>query len=136
MPQTQARIFQTPAAAPLDAQVHFASRLALETDPGEVNEALQAKAPGLVVVDARGAEAFAKGHIPGAINLPAKLITPESTAGFDKHALYVSYCGSVTCRASTRAAEKLAGLGFQVKELLGGIETWQEKGFAVEPAQA
>jgi rhodanese-related sulfurtransferase len=33
------------------------------------------------------------------------------------------------CNGSTRAAARLAALGFQVKELIGGLEYWKREGY-------
>jgi len=88
------------------------------------------------VIDARRAEGFAEGHIPGALHAPYKDISAQSTASWDKSALYVTYCSSVTCNASSKAAAALAGLGFKVKELVGGIQSWKEKGHPVEGGKA
>lgn len=126
MPELRSRIFES--LAPAEAQRHLEAKLALETDPHELAEALKAGDKGLVVVDARRAEAYAEGHIPGARNITAKDVNAQSTASWDRDALYVTYCGGLTCRASAKTALKLASLGFKVKELPGGIQDWKEKG--------
>jgi rhodanese-related sulfurtransferase len=131
MPELRSRIFASEALSPAEAERYLAAKLAVETDPSEVAEALEAHEKGLVVIDARRAEGFAEGHIPGALNFTAKDINAQSTSGWDKDALYVTYCGGLTCRASAKAAIKLAGLGFKVKEIPGGIKDWQAKGHAV-----
>jgi rhodanese-related sulfurtransferase len=55
-----------------------------------------------------------------------------STRHFDRGATYVTYCDSVGCNASTKGALKLAELGFQVKELIGGIDWWKRDGYPTE----
>jgi rhodanese-related sulfurtransferase len=131
MPQVSVRILEN-AAQPAEAQRYLALKLSLEANVAEVHEALQAKEAGLVLVDARNAEAFAEAHIPGSIHLNAKDITAAAVASFDKNAVYVTYCGGPACNASTKAAEKLAGFGFKVKEFSGGLPKWQEKGYSVQ----
>jgi rhodanese-related sulfurtransferase len=131
MPQVSARILAN-TAQPAEAQRYLALKLSLEANVAEVYEAQQAKEAGLVIVDARNAESFAEGHIPGSINLNAKDITVASVASLDKNAVYVTYCGGPACNASTKAAEKLAGFGFKVKEFSGGLPKWQEKGYPVQ----
>ena len=42
--------------------------------------AAKAKEPGVLLLDARSADAFAAGHIEGAVNLPFTDFTPESLA--------------------------------------------------------
>ena len=120
------------AAEPAEAQRYLSLKLALAANVAEVHEALESKDKAVVLVDARNAESFAKGHIPGSINLNAKQINAQAVAGFDKNAVYVTYCGGPACNASTRSAEKLAGFGFKVKEFSGGLPQWEESGYPVQ----
>jgi rhodanese-related sulfurtransferase len=116
-----------------DAAQHYRSKLEFETDAWDVNELLRGGA-NLVLIDARSELAFANEHIPRAINHPHRKINQESTAHLDRSALYVTYCDGVGCNASTKSAMKLAELGFQVKELIGGIEWWKRDGYPVAVA--
>ena len=59
----------------------------------------------------------------------------ESTTALDKDLVYVTYCDGVGCNASTKAALKLAGLGFRVKELMGGLDWWKRDGHPVEKGE-
>jgi rhodanese-related sulfurtransferase len=128
----RSRVASVPAApAPLSAR-HFLARLAFETDPSDLAADLAAGVPDLVVVDTRTPEAYAVTHIPGAVNLPHATIDDELAAALDANALYVTYCWGPACNASTKGAAALASLGFQVKELLGGLSAWQAEGFTVE----
>jgi rhodanese-related sulfurtransferase len=110
---------------------HFTSKLGMEVDAWDVHQDLLSRAEGIVVVDARKAEAYEAGHIPGAISFPHRAMNAESTQGLDKNALYITYCVSVGCNASTKAALKLAGFGFKVKELVDGLHGWEEDGYAL-----
>lgn len=130
--ETVSLVRQTPAAAPRDALEHFRSRLAFETDPSDLHADLESGVPGIIVVDARSREAFDRSHIPGAVSLPHREITAETTASLDRDALYVTYCWGPGCNAATKGAARLAELGFRVKELIGGIEYWGREGYAVE----
>jgi rhodanese-related sulfurtransferase len=127
-----ARTAAVAAATPRLAARHFLDRLAFETDPSDLAADLDAGVPGLVVVDVRDPEAYAAGHIPGAINLPYRTIDQRSTAGLERHALLITYCWGPACNASTKGALALSALGFAVKELLGGLSAWEAEGFAVE----
>ena len=132
-------VTEFPAVDPATANHHFVSKLSVETDAADVHFDLQRGVDGFVVVDARSAEAYARRHIPGAINLPHRSITAETAAVLPKDKLVVTYCWGPGCNASTKAAARLSGLGFRVKELIGGIEYWQKEGYAVEgtlPADA
>ncbi len=116
-----------------DAAQHFRNKLAFETDAWDLNELLRQRA-NIVLIDARSETAFANEHIPGAINHPHRKMSQQSTADFDRGALYVTYCDGIGCNASTKGALKLAELGFQVKELIGGIEWWKRNGYPVATA--
>ncbi len=76
----------------IDQLNHYKQKLAFETDSWDVYEALGKGEP-VVVVDGRSAEAHAREHIPGAVNLPHREITAESTEHLDRSKLYVCYCG-------------------------------------------
>jgi rhodanese-related sulfurtransferase len=121
--------------APAAAAAAFAARLAAATDPSDVRADLEAGVEGIVVVDARAAEAYARGHVPGALSLPHRRITDAaSVAHLPRGALVVTYCDGIGCNASTKAAWKLARLGYRVKEMLGGLDGWRRDGYPVEGA--
>ena len=113
----------------IDQLNHYKQKLAFETDSWDVYEALGKGEP-VVVVDGRSAEAYAREHIPGAVNLPHREITAESTEHLDRSKLYVCYCDGIGCNASTKTALKLLTLGFQVRELMGGLDWWKRDGYA------
>ena len=84
----------------------------------------------MVAVDGRSAEAYAREHIPGALSLPHREISAASTEHLDRRKLYVCYCDGIGCNASTKTALKLLRLGFQVRELIGGMDWWKRDGYA------
>ncbi len=84
------------------------------------------------MVHARTPEAYARGHVPGAINLPHRTIDSSTTASLPRDKVIVTYCDGVFCNASTKAAAKLTALGFKVKEMLDGMEGWRKEGYAIE----
>ena len=92
---------------------------------------LRAGLSDIVVIDARSRDAYAAGHIPGAVSFPHREMSAETTARLDRSKVYVVYCDGIGCNASTKGAFKLAGLGFRVKELLGGIDWWRRDGHPV-----
>ena len=120
------RVLAVPTADPADAAAVFARRLAVETDPSDVHADLTAGVPGLVVVDCRSPEAYAAGHVPGAVSMPWATITG---VGLDPAATYVTYCWSESCNAGDRGALALARLGLRVKLMLGGVAGWQREGY-------
>ncbi|WP_028448298.1 rhodanese-like domain-containing protein [Chitinibacter tainanensis] len=118
-------------ATPGAAAEFFAAQLQFRTDPADLAADLLAKAPEIVVLDTRSAEIYQAGHIPGAISFPHRTMTATSTAQLDRSKVYVCYCDGIGCNGSTWGAYKMAKLGFQVKELIGGIHWWQQDGYAV-----
>lgn len=107
-----------------NAAAHFADKLTLETDAADVYDELRNGKDDIVVIDARTPESYVKGHVPGAINFPHRTMNAETTASLSKEKLYVTYCDGLGCNASTKAALNLARLGFNVKEMPGGIDWW------------
>lgn len=80
---------------------------------------------GAVLVDARGAEGFGKGHIAGAINVPAGDDAAFAALPADKATRLIFYCGGPACSASTHAAEKAKALGYtNIAEYKGGYPEW------------
>ena len=114
---------------------HYRDKLRYETDSWDLNEAIQ-NGERVVVIDARSPEAFAEGHIPGAINFPHRTMNEDSTANLDREALYVTYCDGIGCNASTKGALNMARLGFRVKELMGGLDWWKRDGYPIETCSA
>jgi rhodanese-related sulfurtransferase len=122
-----------------EALAHFRRKLSLATDPSDVRADLISGRAGFVVVDARSTEAYARGHVPGAMSLPYRTIDGFTTASIPRETTVVTYCDGIGCNASTKAALKLTALGFRVKEMLGGFEWWQRDGYPAvvgnEPVQ-
>lgn len=114
-----------------EAVSHYRDKLAFETDAWDLNEMLRENA-NVVVIDARSAAAYAQEHIPGAVNFPHRKMNHESTHDLDRSSLYVTYCDGIGCNAATKGALKLAELGFEVKELIGGIDWWKRDGYPTE----
>lgn len=123
-------------ADPADAARHFAAKLAFETDPADVAADRAAGRGGFVVVDARSREAYAAGHVPGALSLPHASMDATSTAGLSREDVHVVYCWSPGCNAGDKGAAKLAALGFRVKLMIGGWEQWQSEIGTVERGPA
>ncbi len=128
------RVLEVEAEDPSLAVTHFRAKLAFETDPSDVYTDLQNGETNFIVIDTRTPDSYALGHVPGSINLWHRKITAEATASLPKDKLLVTYCAGVYCNASTKAAAKLAALGFRVKEMLDGIEGWKREGYPLETA--
>src|SRR2546422_3496987 len=130
--QGPSNVLATSPADPAVAHNHFLSKLSFETDPSDVYHDITNKISGVIVVDARTPEAYARGHVPGATNMPHRGIDSSTTASLPRDQVFVTYCDGVFCNASTKAAAKLAALGFKVKEMLDGMEGWSKEGYPVE----
>jgi rhodanese-related sulfurtransferase len=120
----------SPPAPPAEAAAHFARRLSLETDCWDVHEALASGAPDFVLLDVRAPALYARGHVPGAVNLPHGKITARRMAEWPAGTLFVVYCAGPHCNGADKAALRLATLGLPVKLMIGGMTGWADEGFA------
>lgn len=123
-------VTQIPCAESTDAVHHFAASFAFETDCWDVHEAL-GKGPDFVLLDVRAAEDYARGHVPGAANLPYRKMTESRLAEFPAGTVFVVYCSGPHCNGAQRAALRLAQLGRPVKLMIGGMTGWLDEGFDV-----
>jgi rhodanese-related sulfurtransferase len=116
----------------MDKQIeYYQSKLEFEMDPWDLFHAME-KGKEVVPLDTRRSEAFEKEHIPGAISLPHRELNDNSTKGLDRSKTYACYCKGNGCNASTWGALKMARLGFKVKEVFGGLESWKADGYPTE----
>ncbi len=123
-----------PAAPAAIAQSHFEQLLQCETDCYDVHASLARRDPGFVLVDVRGPEHFAAGHIPGAVNIPYRQISEQTLARYSPNTVFVVYCSGPHCNGADRAAAILSRLQRPVKKMIGGIEGWRWNGFELERA--
>lgn len=117
------------AAPAAEARRHFASLLSLETDCWDVHSALAGGAADFLLVDVRGPNAFAAGHVPGACNVPDATIDEACVDTKGRDRLWVVYCAGPHCNGADRAALRLADLGVPVKKMIGGVTGWLDEGF-------
>jgi rhodanese-related sulfurtransferase len=116
-------------------QAFYQAKLAYETDAWDLSEMIRRQAE-IVIVDTRSPEAYTQEHIPTAINLPHRKMSEESSKALDRDKTYITYCDGIGCNASTKGALKLSMLGFNVKELLGGLDWRKRDGHATEGREA
>jgi len=82
--------------------------------------------PKMLVIDARDAGQFAKGHIPGAINMDwRQVLARRNEIPKDKPVLI--YCNSGSLSAQAGFAMRVAGWE-NLRILQGGMEEWKAKG--------
>jgi rhodanese-related sulfurtransferase len=115
-------ITEVPAAASHIARAHFEAMLTFETDCWDTHEALKHPEPDFILVDVRSPQMFAKGHVPGAINIP-------------QGKTFVVYCAGPHCNGANKGAVRLSRLGLPVKIMIGGVTGWLDEGFSLtEPS--
>jgi rhodanese-related sulfurtransferase len=118
-----------PAAVSEAAVRHFEAELSFETDCWDTHEALKSNNPGFVLLDVRSPALFENGHIAGAVSLPHGKIVASRMSEYAPGTLFVTYCAGPHCNGATRAALRLARLGYPVKIMAGGIVGWIADGF-------
>lgn len=129
---TPSTALKVPPAPPAEAAAFFRARLTFQADVSDVHLSMESQAPGFVLVDSRGEASWAQGRVPGAIHMPTAEIADRAVNELDLAVPVITYCWGPGCDGATRAALAFAEQGFQVKEMIGGIEYWIREGFAVE----
>jgi rhodanese-related sulfurtransferase len=124
-------VIAIPHADPAEAHRYFARKLAYETDPADVWHAIDSGTVDFLLVDCRPVGNYTKAHLPGAINLPLREITPQRVRDLPNLPL-VTYCWGPSCNASTKGAFALTALGRPAKEMIGGLEYWIREGHPTE----
>ncbi len=124
-------VSRPPAASAERALAHFESLLEFETDCWDVHHAIVNNRMDFVLLDVRGEELFAKGHVEGAVSLPHARINENGLAAYPSDTLFVVYCAGPHCNATEKAAIRLAGLARPVKKMIGGITGWLDEGFTL-----
>jgi len=128
---THSPVSETPAASAADALAHFSNLLAFETDCWDTHESMATGVADFVLLDVRGDEAFAAGHIAGAVHFPHSNLVEENLGDYAADTLFVVYCAGPHCNGADKAARNLAGLGRPVKKMIGGVTGWIDEGFTL-----
>ena len=124
-------VSRPPAADSARALKHFESRLEFETDCWDVHHAMANHRKDFVLLDVRGEEQYAQGHIEGAVSLPHPRINQDTLKDYPADTLFVVYCAGPHCNGTEKAAIRLARLGRPVKKMIGGVTGWLDEGFTL-----
>jgi rhodanese-related sulfurtransferase len=116
--------------SPASARRYFEDKLAFTLGPVELERWIKTGEDNLVLVDVRAVEDFAKGHIPGAVNIPKDRW--ENPQGLSKDKTNVVYCYTQQCHLAANACVQFAAKDYPVMELEGGFEAWKENQFDIE----
>src|SRR5438445_3335116 len=119
---------------PERAKAYFEDKLAFTTGPVELDRWIKSGENNLVVVDVREPEDYAKGHIPGAINVPKERW--NNPQGLSKEKTNVVYCYTQQCHLAANACVQFASRDFPVMEMDGGFAAWKEMELDVEESSA
>lgn len=117
------------AASSDKALRYFSEKLAYETDCWDVHHSLVNGRQDYVLLDVRGEDLYAAGHVAGAINLPHWKINEQTLAEYSADTLFVVYCAGPHCNGTEKAGQRLAKLQRPVKKMIGGVTGWLDEGF-------
>ncbi len=123
----KARVTAVPAAEPEKSHTFFSAKLMYETDPSDVYADMKNGVADFILVDVRSPADYARSHALGAINLPQINMHAEAASTLPREKLIVVYCWGPGCNGAAKAAIKLSALGYRVKEMIGGIEYWEDR---------
>ena len=124
--QKNTNAFAQNAAYPDNAVRYFSHKVASETDCSDVYADIKAGHEHYILVDVRSPEAFKKSHAVTAVNIPHNDIKKSTFEHYPPDTKFVVYCWGPGCNGATKAALKIATLGFAVKEMIGGIHYWED----------
>lgn len=111
---------------------YFRAKLRFEIDVMDVAEGLPGG--GFVLVDSRRRESWDHGRIPGAVHLPTAEVPERAPGMIPAGSKVVVYSWGPGCNGSAVAALAFAELGYEVREMIGGIEYWARNGLPLETA--
>lgn len=97
--------------------------------------------PGTLLVDARSAEEYELGHIPGALSLPLDTFDsayPKVSPAIVKSKLLIIYCSGGSCGTSEELAKKLTqvGVGKDLAIFTDGLPGWMRAKLPVKSGTA
>ena len=116
-------------------KVEFAPQ-SLYPFPADLGEVRDLLAAGAILVDARTAELYADGHLPGARSLPLGEMDAQLEAFRQEvptDAVIITYCSGYGCPDSFDQGMRLLAEGWRdVRVFEGGYPDWRDAGLPVE----
>src|SRR5260370_5240049 len=110
MAEMNSAVLEYGAPEPSETASVMADKLRFHTDSWDLSVDLKSGHPDIIVIDARSREAYADGHIQGAVSLPHREMTAEAADQSDRRNNYVVYCDCIRCCASSKRAYCIAQL--------------------------
>lgn len=96
----------------------------------ELHNKLERQGDELLLLDARGDDAYTNEHIPHAKSVPETALRERVDGLVERDSEIVVYCTDEDCPLSKKTARRLEDMGFEkVTRLPVGIEGWKEAGF-------
>lgn len=87
----------------------------------------------VLVIDVRDPDSFAKGRIPGAVNIDYTQVLREASKFSGEKRTIVAYCACANEMTAARASVDLAAKGVPgAKALRGGWDEWVQRGERIE----
>ena len=87
----------------------------------------------VLVIDVRDAESFAKGRIPGSVNVDYTQMLKQGGKFAGEKRTVVTYCACANEMTAARASVDLAAKGIPgAKALKGGWDEWVQRGEKIE----
>ena len=115
------------------AHEYFENKMAYTLGPAELKHWLDER-ENINIVDVRRGEDFEKGHIPGAVNLPAEKWSTKE--GLKRDRVNILYCYTQQCHLAPNAAMEFTKEGYSCMELEGGFAAWKDSGMPVKSLAA
>jgi rhodanese-related sulfurtransferase len=91
----------------------------------------RARAGDVIVLDARPANEYAAGHIPGSLSIPIGDLQ-QRLQRLPKSKPYVAYCRGPYCVYADQAVAQLRAAGRRARRLAVGLPEWKSAGLPVE----
>ena len=115
-------------------RIYFEDRDSLE--PVSRKELLdRSRAGAVTILDVRPKDEFALGHVPGAINIPLRVLESRLSE-LDPSKEIVAYCRGPYCVLSYEAVSALRKRGFRALRLEDGLPEWRAAGLTVVTGNA